>query len=74
MELLDGEAPYLSLTGDEAVRLISSVGAPVLKKEEIYSGELRDFVSLCLTRDADKRPASMELLQVGGFFVQCNRS
>ena len=65
-EMLTGKPPHADKPPLQVIYLIPKSETPVLplndKGFEI-SDELRDFVSLCLTKDRDKRPSAEELLQ-----------
>jgi serine/threonine protein kinase len=62
--MAEGEPPYMQLPQAKALFLISTEGAPPLKKPKQWSEEFRNFLSLCLVRDPRKRISAIELLQV----------
>ena len=64
MEMAEGEPPYMQLPQAKALFLISTQGAPPLKKPKAWSEEFKHFLSLCLVKDPTKRISSIELLQV----------
>ena len=62
--MAEGEPPYIKFSQAKALFLISTQGAPPLKKQKQWSNEFKHFLSLCLQRDPSKRPSAIELLQV----------
>jgi len=63
MEMCDGEPPYLDETPMKALLLISTKGMPDLKHPDTWSETLQDFLARCLTKDAENRPTTAQLLK-----------
>lgn len=63
MEMCEGEPPYLDQPPMKALFEISTKGAPPLKEPTRWSVELQEFLSLCLTYEAELRPTTKELSQ-----------
>jgi len=63
MEMAEGEPPYIKYSQAKALFLISTQGAPALKKAKNWSNDFKHFVSLCLQKEPNKRPNAIELLQ-----------
>jgi protein-serine/threonine kinase len=61
--MCEGEPPYIKLSQAKALFLISTQGAPPLKKKT-WSPELKQFLAYCLETDPKKRLSAIELLQV----------
>lgn len=62
MELALGEPPRSDIHPMKVLFLIPKEKAPRLEGNQ-YSRELKDFVSLCLQKDPDKRPTAKALLK-----------
>lgn len=69
--MAEGEPPYIRLPQGKALFLISTQGAPPLKKPKMWSADFKHFLSLCLTKDARTRPKAIELLQHPFLRVAC---
>lgn len=63
MEMAEGDPPYMEFPPLRALFLITTKGIPDLKEPTKWSPEFREFVALCLEKDADKRPGADELLE-----------
>jgi len=68
MEMAEGEPPYIKFPQGKALYLISTQGAPPLKKKT-WSNEFKQFVSYCLVLDPSKRMSAIELLRHP--FLEC---
>lgn len=63
MELARGENPYHGCSTEfEMLSRIVSESPPRLTTEEGFSSAFCDFVSLCLTKEVERRPKYRELL------------
>jgi p21-activated kinase 1 len=63
-EMLEGEPPYLNENPLRALYLIATNGTPKVKDWDKLSALFRDWLTCCLTVEADKRPTAEQLLQV----------
>jgi len=63
MEMAEGEPPYIKFPQGKALYLISTQGAPPLKKPKIWTNEFKEFLASCLELDPTKRITSAELLK-----------
>jgi len=63
MEMAEGDPPYMEFPPLRALFLITTKGIPDLKEPNKWSASFRDFVALCLEKDADKRPDADALLE-----------
>jgi len=63
MEMAEGDPPYMEFPPLRALFLITTKGIPDLKEPPKWSNTFREFVALCLEKDADKRPSADELLE-----------
>lgn len=63
-EMLEGEPPYLNENPLRALYLIATNGTPKVKDWDKLSALFRDWLTCCLTVDAEKRPTAEQLLQV----------
>jgi len=73
MEMAEGEPPYIKFSQAKALFLISTQGAPNLKKPKNFSSEFKQFLSLCVTKEPAKRPSAIELLQHPFIAMACSR-
>jgi protein-serine/threonine kinase len=64
MEMAEGEPPYLKYPQGKALFLISTQGAPPLKKPKKWSKDFVGFIESCLNMDPVKRVDTIELLRV----------
>jgi len=62
MEMAEGEPPYMEFPPLRALFLITTKGIPDLKAPENWSPQFRNFVSLCLEVDPEKRWDATQLL------------
>jgi len=62
MEMAEGDPPYMEFPPLRALFLITTKGIPDLKEPSRWSPTFREFVGLCLEKDAEKRPSADELL------------
>ncbi len=62
--------PWQELSPTAAIYAIGNGETPVPELPVEYSQEARDFVKLCLVRDADQRPSAKQLLEHG--FLKCS--
>eukprot|EP01114_Cavostelium_apophysatum_P012705 TRINITY_DN2903_c0_g1_i1.p1 TRINITY_DN2903_c0_g1~~TRINITY_DN2903_c0_g1_i1.p1 ORF type:complete len:530 (+),score=123.23 TRINITY_DN2903_c0_g1_i1:167-1756(+) len=69
MEMAEGEPPYIKYPQGKALYMISTQGAPPLKKPKSWSADFKQFVALCLERDPTKRVTTASLLEHP--FLQC---
>ncbi|PKI83922.1 Ste20p [Malassezia vespertilionis] len=63
IEMIEGEPPYLNENPLRALYLIATTGTPKLNQPEKLSDTLRNFLSVCLDVDAERRPDATNLLQ-----------
>jgi len=63
MEMAEGEPPYMEYPPLRALFLITTKGIPDLKVPEKWSPQFRQFVSLCLDVDTEKRWNATQLLK-----------
>lgn len=62
IEMIEKEPPYLNEEPLKALYLIATNGTPRLKKPELLSKELKNFLSVCLCVDVKSRATASELL------------
>jgi len=62
MEMAEGEPPYMDFPPLRALFFISTKGVPPLQYPEKWSSEMHEFLNLCLTKEAHKRPSASQLL------------
>jgi p21-activated kinase 1 len=65
IEMVDGEPPYLTESPLRALYLITTIGTPKIKDEANLTPVFKDFLSLALKVDPDKRASAHDLLHVG---------
>ncbi|KAJ5066244.1 sterile20-like kinase isoform b-related [Anaeramoeba ignava] len=63
LELAEGNPPLSDTHPMRAIFLIPSRPSPTFREPEKWSKTLKDFLALCLTKDPDKRPGAIELLE-----------
>jgi len=63
MEMAEGDPPYMDFPPLRALFLITTKGIPDLKDPQQWSPEFRQFVGLCLDKEADRRPEAETLLE-----------
>ncbi len=63
LELAEGSPPHFSVHPMRAIFIISARPAPTLKEPELWSEDMQDFLSKCLTKNCDQRYSSDELLK-----------
>ncbi|XP_044180083.1 serine/threonine-protein kinase PAK 3-like [Acropora millepora] len=63
VEMVEGEPPYFHKNRSIVLNLIATNGTPKLTQPETLSTEFKDFLSLLLEMDVDKRSRARELLQ-----------
>ena len=64
IEMIEGEPPYLTESPLRALYLIATNGTPKVKDEHQLSSTFRDFMSLALKVEPDKRASAHDLLRV----------
>eukprot|EP01130_Rhizamoeba_saxonica_P003821 TRINITY_DN1583_c0_g3_i2.p1 TRINITY_DN1583_c0_g3~~TRINITY_DN1583_c0_g3_i2.p1 ORF type:complete len:605 (-),score=123.16 TRINITY_DN1583_c0_g3_i2:142-1956(-) len=62
MEMAEGEPPYMDYPPLRALFLITTKGIPNLKKPKLWSDDMKDFLTKCLTVEPSNRPTSNEML------------
>lgn len=63
IEMVEGEPPYLNENPLRALYLIATNGTPQLQNPETLSDIFRDFLSLCLEVDPERRSTAKQMLQ-----------
>jgi hypothetical protein len=74
MEMAEGEPPYIKYPQGKALFLITTQGAPPLKKPKQWSDNFKHFLSCCLQIDPEKRLPSIELLQHPFLHCACSQN
>jgi serine/threonine protein kinase len=64
IEMIEGQPPYIDEEPLKALYLIATIGTPKLKKPELLSVSLQDFLKRSLDTNVQRRSSSTELLQV----------
>eukprot|EP01117_Protostelium_nocturnum_P004140 TRINITY_DN1543_c0_g1_i1.p1 TRINITY_DN1543_c0_g1~~TRINITY_DN1543_c0_g1_i1.p1 ORF type:complete len:494 (-),score=132.98 TRINITY_DN1543_c0_g1_i1:257-1738(-) len=62
VEMAEGSAPYSKHKALKAMFLTATRGAPALQRPEKWSENFKDFLRLCFTVEADRRPSAEVLL------------
>lgn len=63
IEMVEGKPPYSNIHPMRAIFMIPSKPPPKLPANGRYSTEFQQFVTRCLTKNAQDRPSATELLQ-----------
>jgi p21-activated kinase 1 len=64
IEMIEGEPPYLTESPLRALYLIATNGTPKIKDEGALGQTFKEFLSLALKVDPDKRASAHDLLKV----------
>lgn len=64
IEMIEKDPPYMDEEPLRAIYLIATKGTPTLKKPEALSPELKSFLAVCLSVEANSRATANELLEV----------
>lgn len=70
IEMIESEPPYLNEEPLKALFLIATNGTPTLKSPDKLSVPLKQFLSLCLTVDVNKRATANDCLK-SEFLLRC---
>ena len=70
IEMIESEPPYLNEEPLKALFLIATNGTPTLKSPDKLSVPLKQFLTLCLTVDVNKRATANECLK-SEFLLRC---
>lgn len=62
--MVEGEPPYLNQNPLKALYLIATNGTPTIANPELLSPIFKNYLSMTLEVDAEKRPDAAQLLQV----------
>eukprot|EP01133_Synstelium_polycarpum_P004061 gene4061-4723_t len=62
IEMAEGKPPHFNLNPIKVIFIIPFRQSPTLEKPSEWSAEFNDFISLCLNKDAEKRPSAKDLL------------
>jgi len=63
IEIAEGKPPYSNIHPMRAIFMIPSRPPPKFSDPDKWSKDLNDFLSKCLTKNADQRPTAEELLK-----------
>jgi serine/threonine protein kinase len=63
IEMAEQKPPLFEIASLRVIFLIPVREPPTLKDQAKWSDQFNDFISICLQKDARKRPSSIELLQ-----------
>jgi serine/threonine kinase 4 len=64
IEMAEGEPPYFHVHPMRVLFMIGTNPPPTLSRAELWSAEMKDFLSCCLVKDPSKRPSAKQLLKV----------
>ena len=70
--MAEGEPPFMDFPPLRALFLITTQGIPDLKEPDKWSNEFKDFIKLCLQKDAANRPSALELLKHPFILKSCS--
>eukprot|EP01132_Coremiostelium_polycephalum_P003190 gene3190-3994_t len=62
IEMAESKPPHFNLYPLKVLFIIPFRNSPTLEKPENWSKEFNDFITLCLNKEADKRPTAKDLL------------
>ncbi|EFA84605.1 putative protein serine/threonine kinase [Heterostelium album PN500] len=62
IEMAEGKPPHFNLNPIKVIFVIPFRQSPTLETPGNWSKEFNDFISICLNKEADKRPSARELL------------
>jgi len=62
IEMAESKPPLFNLNPVKVIFVIPFRQAPTFEKPELWSKEFNDFISICLNKEADKRPSAKDLL------------
>lgn len=63
IEMAEGRPPHFDIHPLRAIFIIPTRPPPSFTDKSLWSRELNDFLSLCLTKDPKERPSAMSLLE-----------
>jgi len=73
MEMAEGEPPFMDFPPLRALFLITTQGIPELKEDK-WTPEFKEFIKLCLHKDASSRPTALELLKHPFILKSCSNA